>query len=123
MSAEANDSSARERRVDKAVAAYLEAVDAGKTPDQKSSSQNIGTSQTNWRRSSLIATSSSDWLNRIKRHRPSPMSDLLMSLFLRPACRANPHTLPPARPSNRESATSVTTNAGGNRPGRHGGGV
>lgn len=33
MSAETNDSSAREQRVDEAIAAYLEAVDAGQTPD------------------------------------------------------------------------------------------
>ena len=33
MSAEANDSSAREQRVDEVIAAYLEALDAGQTPD------------------------------------------------------------------------------------------
>ena len=33
MTAEANDSSAREQRVDEVIAAYLEAVDAGQTPD------------------------------------------------------------------------------------------
>ena len=35
MSAEANDSSARQQRVDDVIAAYLEAVDAGKTPDRE----------------------------------------------------------------------------------------
>ena len=33
MPVEANDSSAREQRVDEVIAAYLEAVDAGQTPD------------------------------------------------------------------------------------------
>ncbi|MDP6720122.1 MAG: hypothetical protein QGF59_15790, partial [Pirellulaceae bacterium] len=34
MSAETNDSSARERRVDEVIAAYLEAVDAKQTPER-----------------------------------------------------------------------------------------
>jgi len=33
MPSEANDSAARDRRVDEVIAAYLEAVDAGETPD------------------------------------------------------------------------------------------
>ena len=35
MSGETNESSARKRRVNEAIAAYLEAVDAGDAPDPK----------------------------------------------------------------------------------------
>ena len=78
MSDETNEPSIREQRVNAAIAAYLEAVDAGETPDPRSSSRRTATWRRSWSRSLPTGTSSSGWPNRSSRQvtiAPTPQPD------------------------------------------------